>query len=60
MNQTIGQRFERGLRGAVPGVTTLVFVLLGVVPLHLPLIGPVSPLLALIPLFYWAVHRPVC
>lgn len=58
MNQTVLQRFDRGLRSAVPGVSTLIFVLLGVVPLHLPVFGPVSPLLALIPLYYWAVHRP--
>lgn len=58
MNITAVQRFDRGLRAAVPGLSTLVFVLLGVVPLHLPVFGPISPLLALIPLYYWAIHRP--
>ncbi|MEM8590102.1 MAG: rod shape-determining protein MreD [Pseudomonadota bacterium] len=58
MNPSLLQRLDRGLRSAVPGLSTLIFTLLGVVPLHLPVYGPISPLLALIPIYYWAVHRP--
>ncbi|MEM7442006.1 MAG: rod shape-determining protein MreD [Pseudomonadota bacterium] len=58
MTSTLLRRVDRGLRGVLPALTVLIFVLLGVVPLRLPVFGPVSPLLALIPLYYWAVHRP--
>jgi len=42
----------------MPSATTLVFALLSVVAWPLPYFGEVAPPLALIALYYWALHRP--
>lgn len=58
MTLTLWQRLDQASRNAVPALSALVIVLIGVVPLRIPLFGPISPLLTLIPIYYWGVHRP--
>jgi len=41
-----------------PATLTVLFVLLGAVPLPLPFWQPIGPGFALISVYYWAVHRP--
>src|ERR1700677_1114140 len=52
------QRLDSGARLALPFAVTLLFVLLGVVAWPLPYLGEVAPPLALIAVYYWAIHRP--
>jgi rod shape-determining protein MreD len=41
-----------------PFAITALLVMAGVVPLGLPDLAPIFPALALIAVYYWAVHRP--
>ena len=52
------QRVDSGARLALPFAITLLFTLLGVITWPLPYFGEVAPPLALIAVYYWAVHRP--
>jgi rod shape-determining protein MreD len=52
------QRLDQTLRAALPFAVTLVFTLLGVAAWPLPYFGEVAPPLALISVYYWAIHRP--
>jgi rod shape-determining protein MreD len=58
MTTSFWHRLDQGARNAVPALSCFAIVLIGVVPLRIPLFGPISPLLALIPIYYWGVHRP--
>src|SRR5581483_8432401 len=58
MFAVILQRVDTGARLALPFAITLLFALLGVVAWPLPYFGQVAPPLALIAVYYWAVHRP--
>ena len=49
---------RRWLRNLVPAATTFAFVLIGQLPLPLPLLNDVAPAFALISLYYWVVFRP--
>lgn len=49
---------RRWLRNLVPVATTLVFVLIGQLPVPLPLLSDVAPAFGLIALYYWLVFRP--
>ena len=51
------QRLDLGTRSLLPFVTTLFAALIGVMVWPLPAIGPVSPPLVLIALYYWSIHR---
>ncbi len=42
----------------VPSLTTLLFVLLSVVPLHIPGFAVVTPAFALMAVFHWTIYRP--
>jgi len=55
---TLWQRLDLAARHAAPGAITLFVVLLGVVPLGMPFYGPIAPVLVLMPVYYWTVHRP--
>ena len=46
------------LRNLVPVATTFLFVLIGQLPLPVPLLSDVAPAFALISLYYWIVFRP--
>jgi rod shape-determining protein MreD len=42
----------------LPFLTTLLFVFLSVVPLHLPGIAVVAPAFALMAVYHWTIYRP--
>jgi rod shape-determining protein MreD len=42
----------------LPGLLTLLLVLIGAVPIGAPLIGPVLPAFGLVAVFVFAIHRP--
>jgi rod shape-determining protein MreD len=58
MLDLIWQRIEIHARTALPFATGLLCTLLGVVAWPLPYFGAVAPPLALMAVYYWAVHRP--
>jgi rod shape-determining protein MreD len=49
---------RRWLRNLVPVATTFLFVLVGQLPLPVPMLSDVAPAFALISLYYWLVFRP--
>ena len=49
---------RRWLHNLVPVATTFAFVLVGQLPLPIPLLSDVAPAFALISVYYWAVFRP--
>lgn len=51
------QKLDRGLRNAAPAMTTLLLMLVSMVPLHLGF-GTIIPSISLMASFYWAVYRP--
>ncbi len=54
----IWPRVETALRGLVPVTLTTMLVVLSSLPLGVPMLGSVMPLLPLMAVYYWAVHRP--
>ena len=58
MTGGLWQKLDLLARSAAPAAVTLLMVLLGVTPLYVPFYGPVAPMLPLMAVFYWAVHRP--
>lgn len=42
----------------LPFVTTLLFVLISVIPLHIPGFAVVTPAFALMAVFHWTIYRP--
>jgi rod shape-determining protein MreD len=58
MRPTIWQRLDLFSRHQVPLLVTLLLALVAVVPTHVPGLVRVGPLLTLISVYYWAVHRP--
>ncbi len=58
MKPTIWQKMDGVARNMTPFGVTLVLVLVGVVPLHVPGLASVAPLLALIAVYHWSVWRP--
>ena len=52
------QRLDTLARRATPAAVTFMLTLLGVVPLHVPVYGPVAPLFPLMAVYYWSIHRP--
>ncbi|MCW8916572.1 MAG: rod shape-determining protein MreD [Magnetovibrio sp.] len=58
MNLTFWQRLDLIVRGITPFVLTLMLVVLGQVPLHIPGFAEVAPLLPLMAVYHWAIYRP--
>lgn len=58
MRPTFWQRLDAFARNLTPVALTLVLVILNVVPTHVPGIARVLPVLPLISIFYWSIHRP--
>jgi len=58
MNLTFWQRLDLIMRGITPFFFTLVLVVLGQVPLHIPGFAEVAPLLPLMAVYHWAIYRP--
>jgi len=52
------QRLDQAARNAAPAAITLFVVLLAVVPLDAPFYPAIAPMLALMPVYFWTVHRP--
>lgn len=52
------QKLDHTARNLAPATTTLLLMLLFMVPLHLPNFGTITPQIALMAIFYWAVYRP--
>lgn len=42
----------------VPSTTTMLFVLLSLLPFHVPSFGSIAPAFALMAVFHWSVYRP--
>jgi len=42
----------------VPGTTTMLFVLLSLLPFHVPSFGSIAPAFALMAVFHWSIYRP--
>lgn len=51
-------RLDQIGRSLTPAAVTVLLVLLGMVPLHLPSYGTITPAFGLMAVYYWAVHRP--
>ena len=58
MKLTFWQRLDLVVRGITPFFLTLVLVVLGQVPLHIPGFAEVAPLLPLMAVYHWAIYRP--
>ncbi|MDX1711353.1 MAG: rod shape-determining protein MreD [Rhodovibrionaceae bacterium] len=58
MKQTVWHRLDLAARQATPVSLTLILLLLSMLPLGVPGFAPVMPALAVIAVYYWAVHRP--
>jgi rod shape-determining protein MreD len=52
------QRIDQWVRHLLPLSLTLVLVLISAMPMRLPGFAAVAPLLPLIGIYYWAIHRP--
>lgn len=52
------QRMDLWVRHLLPAGLTLVLVMFGAMPTHLPGFAEISPQLPLIGVFYWAIYRP--
>lgn len=58
MKQSPWRKVEQAARNLVPLSLTLILLLIGLLPLQIPAYGQVAPALALMGIYYWAVHRP--
>lgn len=58
MTGTLWLQTVVGARRLTPLLTSLMFAVLGGLPLYLPGYAAVAPTLALMAVFYWTVHRP--
>lgn len=58
MAATLWQKWDRAGRRATPGLLSFGLVLFGAAPLYAPYFGPIAPVLPLIAVYYWSVHRP--
>ena len=58
MKPTPWQRLDILARNLTPFGMTMILVLLGVVPLHLPDFVRVTPVLGVMAVYHWTIHRP--
>lgn len=58
MTVSVWQRLDLAGRSLAPAAVTVMLVLLGMVPLYIPGYERVVPALALMSVYYWAIHRP--
>lgn len=58
MKSTLWYRLDAVARNLTPFGITMILVLVGVVPLYLPVYARVAPVLPLMAVFHWAMHRP--
>lgn len=58
MKQALWHRLDIIARSLSPLAMTMLLIMIGMVPLQIPDMAPVIPSMALIAVYYWAVHRP--
>lgn len=58
MTEGLGYHVGRFFRGLTPGLVSLSMAILALVPMTIPQYGWVAPNLALIPVYFWAIHQP--
>lgn len=58
MNETMWQRLDRYARSLVPFAMTVMLVLITMVPVPIPSYALIVPMLSLISVYYWVIHRP--
>ncbi|MBL4692948.1 MAG: rod shape-determining protein MreD [Magnetovibrio sp.] len=58
MRSLFWQRVDFIARSLTPFLLTLVLVVLGQVPLHIPGFAEVAPILPLMAVYHWAIYRP--
>lgn len=58
MKSLFWQRMDMIVRSLTPFGLTLVLVVLGQVPLHIPGFAEVAPILPLMAVYFWAIYRP--
>ncbi|MBI1206325.1 MAG: rod shape-determining protein MreD [Azospirillum sp.] len=58
MTVSVWQRVDLAGRSLAPAAVTVMLVLVSMVPLPIPGLDRVSPALALMSVYYWAIHRP--
>ena len=51
-------RIDLALRSVTPFLMTVALILLGAMPLSMPVDLPITPALGLMAVFYWSVYRP--
>ena len=51
-------RIDLALRSFTPFILTLALILLGAMPLSMPIDLPITPAFGLMAVFYWSVYRP--
>jgi rod shape-determining protein MreD len=54
----VWQRLDQSGRNILPFAVTILLLLVGMVPTQLPGYATVAPPLALMAVYYWAIHRP--
>ncbi len=58
MNIAVWQKLDHMARSFTPFGLSLFLVILSVVPTHLPGYAQISPILALVSIYHWAIYRP--
>ena len=58
MKHALWHRLDIIARSLSPLAMTVLLIMIGMVPLQIPNMAPVIPAMALIAVYYWAVHRP--
>ncbi len=58
MKHALWHRLDIIARSLSPLAMTVLLIMIGMVPLQIPDMAPVIPAMALIAVYYWAVHRP--
>src|SRR4029077_10467745 len=58
MTFSLFNRLDNWARNLPPFALTLLMLIIGTMPLHLPYFVPLGTGLAMISVYYWAIHRP--
>ena len=58
MKSAVWQNLDIAARKLTPFLITLVLVVVSLIPLRMPGYSMISPALALMAVYYWALHRP--
>ncbi len=58
MKPSLWTRLDQAWRSLLPTVVTVALLFLTVIPTHIPYFNAVTPLLPMVAIFYWAIHRP--